>query len=746
MPIKISIHGNSIVGRVRKLNEDSFKYGSKKGLNGSLFVVCDGVGGHKAGEVASNYTSKKFIEYFFKSSQKDIIKRLKQTAKRINKEIYDAASEDNSKNGMGTTLVAVFLFNDKLYIANVGDSRAYLAREGILNKLTMDNSVVENMVRKGTISLGEARNHPKKNQITRCIGYDSDLEVDTYVCQLKEGDRIILCTDGLWDELDDFEINEIINISRNIDEAVNNLIQGANSKGGRDNITCLGFSYGKVKKIVPAVGNRRSPALVIVSILSVFFFLVSLAFVFLYIAERRNNDKLQNLDKHEVASGITGLDENDKDNEDNGTENSKGKNKIDVEIPSIIPENAIVGKEIELIGIDKNNIDEDNGIRWYRDGEPIHELDGDMKIDGNDLIAGEWYAKVNIYSDNKNVEEIQTNLVTVVDGNIYLEQSEIGLPQEVGNYRKLLTIPSYNKAISIGLLGFNGKMYYCFKGDSREGFKEVGFNSSDINNISNIFLKSINDKIGYRICLMEDDKERLHILEEEWYEKRDTTSDSKLIVVDIDNYIKTRPTGASSQTEYSICNFENKIYLFYGEKDSIYLRWFSIDSTPVNGSANTEKELLVEEDIKLIDIAKFIVDDKEIIGLLIERKEQNNKIVFFEHNENNDLIETEINGVELETAKNAIKIESQYNSDKKLDNKFYIINNNGTIKTYEIKKDMVNNEFTAEDYRMYKVLNETEEFSINKLTHVSICENIIYIIHKDKNDNNILLSAKIGIE
>ncbi|MBC8387734.1 MAG: hypothetical protein H8E13_06750, partial [Actinobacteria bacterium] len=118
----------------------------------------------------------------------------------------------------------------------------------------------------------------------------------------------------------------------------------------------------------------------------------------------------------------------------------------------------------------------------------------------------------------------------------------------------------------------------------------------------------------------------------------------------------------------------------------------------------------------------------------------------FKHNKNNDLIEIKINGIELETAKNAVKIESQYNSDKKLGNKFYIINNNGTVKTYEIKKDTDNNEFTAEDYRMYKVLNETEEFSINKLTHVSICKNIIYIIHKDINDNNILLSAKIGTE
>ena len=250
MALKIYAHGNSITGRVRKLNEDSFSYNSSKGVHGSLFVVCDGMGGHKAGEIASKYASKKLSQYFFKSSQDNIAARLIESIKQINNDIYQASQKDKTKKGMGTTLVAAYLFKNKLYIANVGDSRSYLIRNKSIKKLTVDHSWVEEKVKEGVITRAQARVHHNKNVITRCIGYDLDVEVDTYICELKTGDRIILCTDGLWDEFNDLEIKKILSENRNIKDAINNLIKEANTRGGKDNITCIGLDYGKFKSYI----------------------------------------------------------------------------------------------------------------------------------------------------------------------------------------------------------------------------------------------------------------------------------------------------------------------------------------------------------------------------------------------------------------------------------------------------------------------------------------------------------------
>jgi len=370
MSLKINVYGNSIPGKVRNLNEDSFSYNDKRGQYGSLFIVCDGVGGHKAGEIASNYASKKFIEYFFKSSQRDILSRLKQTSKKINEEIYSAALKDNTKKGMGTTLVAAFIFQDKLYIVNIGDSRAYLIRDGILKKLTVDNSIVEDLVRNGAITPAEAKKHPKKNQITRCIGYESDVEVDIYTYLLKENDKIILCSDGLWGELDDTEINKIINEHDNVKESVNNLLQNANKKGGRDNITCIGIEYGTSK--VSTARSKKSFAVLGLSILSIILALGLLTeTIFLInsqikLRDRENIDEVK--DETPINSGEEGQDNEAVTEIDNNSVNTEVDNNKEENIVSEVeevlnlfevqnlPESIFEDKQSELIVTPGGNI------------------------------------------------------------------------------------------------------------------------------------------------------------------------------------------------------------------------------------------------------------------------------------------------------------------------------------------------------------------------------------------------------
>jgi PPM family protein phosphatase len=299
MSLNLYAHGNSITGRVRKLNEDSFSYNFSKGIYGSLFVVCDGMGGHKAGEIASKYGSKKIYQYFIKSSTGSITARLKESIKRINDDIYQASQKDSSKKGMGTTLVAAYIFDNKLYIANVGDSRAYIVRNSTIKRLTVDHSWVEEKIKEGAFTRAEAKVHPKKNVITRCIGYDFDVEVDTYIYDLMEGDRILLCTDGLWDELNDPEIKRILSESRNIKDATTNLAKEANLKGGRDNITCVGIDYGQFKHSV--IADKKVYAIIALS--SVCLILV-LTVMYLLIKPVIKLDKQNELAESAIVSDL----------------------------------------------------------------------------------------------------------------------------------------------------------------------------------------------------------------------------------------------------------------------------------------------------------------------------------------------------------------------------------------------------------------------------------------------------------
>ncbi len=224
------------VGRRREVNQD-YVYATAQpvGPFPNLLVVADGMGGHKAGDFASKFTVevvKRELEASRKGKPETILKRIIQTA---NRELIEAASQDVKLEGMGTTLVAATVIGNTLHFANIGDSRLYLIDDNI-RQLSKDHSLVEEMVRLGGIKAEEARNHPDKNIITRAMGVKEDAEADFYEFHIKRGDVILMCTDGLSNMVEDEDMFGLVKGSRDIVEAVQMLIDRANSNGGRDNI------------------------------------------------------------------------------------------------------------------------------------------------------------------------------------------------------------------------------------------------------------------------------------------------------------------------------------------------------------------------------------------------------------------------------------------------------------------------------------------------------------------------------
>lgn len=224
------------VGVVRKINQDYvYTTNSELGCLPNLFVVADGMGGHKAGDFASKYTVEVLKRELEHSTEEDIEEALIQGIKQANHELIERAGGDENLRGMGTTIVAAAIQDQMMYFANVGDSRLYLINQGI-TQLTKDHSLVEEMVRLGGIKPEEAKHHPDKNIITRAIGAKEDVDVDFYEHRLKHGDIILMCTDGLSNMVEDEEIFHIVQGARDIVEAAESLVETAKENGGTDNI------------------------------------------------------------------------------------------------------------------------------------------------------------------------------------------------------------------------------------------------------------------------------------------------------------------------------------------------------------------------------------------------------------------------------------------------------------------------------------------------------------------------------
>jgi PPM family protein phosphatase len=228
--------GRTDVGRQRTANEDSLF------VNPPLFAVADGMGGAKAGEVASA-VAVKAVESAHDSNE-PAEAQLAGIVRDANRRIYDLAVADESRRGMGTTLTLAKVHGDEVSLAHVGDSRAYRLRDGELQQLTKDHSLVAELERSGQITAEAAEHHPQRSIITRALGPEPDVEVDTYSLTGREEDVFLICSDGLTSMISDDEVSAILRSAGSLAEAADELVLAANQSGGKDNITVILFRLG----------------------------------------------------------------------------------------------------------------------------------------------------------------------------------------------------------------------------------------------------------------------------------------------------------------------------------------------------------------------------------------------------------------------------------------------------------------------------------------------------------------------
>ncbi len=235
----------SDVGKTRPINEDNF-YVSEyvRKLEALYAMVADGMGGHNAGETASGIaieTVSGFINEYFNDqvSPEHVRDLLIAAIDHANQLIYTNSRDNVKFSGMGTTLTACFLYGMQATIAHVGDSRAYIIRDDVIHKVTSDHSLVAELLKNGQITPEQARNHPQKNVITRAVGTDPKVEIDIYEFEIQANDIILLCTDGLSNQLSDREMYHLIREAQSMEEAAAALVDAANEKGGLDNITAV---------------------------------------------------------------------------------------------------------------------------------------------------------------------------------------------------------------------------------------------------------------------------------------------------------------------------------------------------------------------------------------------------------------------------------------------------------------------------------------------------------------------------
>ncbi len=218
-------------GRQRRDNEDSMY------VRAPVFVVADGMGGAQAGEVASRIAVEAFEQGLPDSGSPE--ERLADRVREANRRIHELSHADLERHGMGTTLTAAYLDDSHLAIAHVGDSRAYLFRDGGLQRLTQDHSLVGELVRKGKLTEEQAEEHPQRSIITRALGPEASVEVDTWTYPVKDGDILLLCSDGLTSMVPEEKIADVLESSSSLRDAATRLIKEANAAGGRDNITVV---------------------------------------------------------------------------------------------------------------------------------------------------------------------------------------------------------------------------------------------------------------------------------------------------------------------------------------------------------------------------------------------------------------------------------------------------------------------------------------------------------------------------
>lgn len=246
--MKLETYGLTDVGRKRKHNEDSLLVSDEL----CLYVIADGMGGHSGGEYASklaietvedvikniNSDPEATVISGVNTDEADYGERLRYSIQMASKKIYDRALYDPSLRGMGTTTVAALFCEGQVYVANVGDSRAYYFHANKMRQITTDHSLVNEQITAGLITRQDARSHKLKNIITRSVGYQEDVDVDVKKFEVHMGDKILLCSDGLSNMIEDGEIEKLVT-QHSVKEACRKLVERANENGGEDNVTAL---------------------------------------------------------------------------------------------------------------------------------------------------------------------------------------------------------------------------------------------------------------------------------------------------------------------------------------------------------------------------------------------------------------------------------------------------------------------------------------------------------------------------
>ena len=227
-------------GRVRDSNED-YCFASDAPVGGlpNLFMVADGMGGHNAGEYASEFAIRLVLDEIRAHKISDPPQAIRQALSLANRALYHRAVSDPAKAGMGTTFVAATIVDGRLFVANVGDSRLYVVYPGNLMQITLDHSFVEEMVRNGIITRSEALLRKDRNKITRAVGVTEQVEPDFFDVELNSGAKVLLCTDGLTNMVDNEKILAVLNGAGTVQEKTTKLVDAANEKGGKDNITVI---------------------------------------------------------------------------------------------------------------------------------------------------------------------------------------------------------------------------------------------------------------------------------------------------------------------------------------------------------------------------------------------------------------------------------------------------------------------------------------------------------------------------
>lgn len=236
--------GLTDIGKKRKINQDYLFFSDEAvGCFPNLYIVADGMGGHRAGDKASSYSVTRFVELARKTERELPFLSMEKILKQVNKEVFQLSQREEEYSGMGTTFVVATVVDKVVYVMNVGDSRLYYY-DGKLKQVTMDHSLVEELVRAGELNRLESRNHPQKNIITKAVGVSETIQPDFFMLDIEEGEKILLCSDGLTNMVDDEKLEEIMSEPEELNQMAQECIDEALFFGGLDNIAVVIAQYG----------------------------------------------------------------------------------------------------------------------------------------------------------------------------------------------------------------------------------------------------------------------------------------------------------------------------------------------------------------------------------------------------------------------------------------------------------------------------------------------------------------------